>query len=114
MRHGWSAQHTSQHSTSDLRVARTRSARRPGSDARAAAALYATFASAILALCRARRGTRFVEAEALRRELHGPRAPAREAENRTGQPPLDRWTSELALRSGAQEHPLNAQLANHN
>ena len=58
MRHGWSAQHTSQHSIGDLRFARTRSARRPGSDARAAAALYATFASAILALRRARRGTR--------------------------------------------------------
>ena len=46
---------TTQQSISDLRFARTRSARRPGSAARAAAALYATFASAILALGRARR-----------------------------------------------------------
>ena len=52
MRHGWKCcphecSCTRQHSIGDLRFARTRSARRPGSDARAAA-LYATFASAIL------------------------------------------------------------------
>ena len=103
MRHGWSAQHTSQHSTSDLRVARTRSARRPGSATRAAAALYATFASAILALRRAGRGTRFVEAEALLEQSVGPRGAGADRRKSYGAAStLDRWTSDLALRSGAQ------------
>ena len=107
MRHGWSAQHTSQHSTSDLRVARTRSARRPGSDAMRAPRqrfmqpLHLRF----WALGRARRGTRPAAAEALlETSSWAAAAPARIAENRTGQPlaALDRWTSRA--RSGAQKH----------
>ena len=45
------------------------------------------FASAIPVLYKARRGTRFVEAEALLEQSVGPRGAARIAENRTGQPP---------------------------
>ena len=103
MRHGWSAQHTSQHSTSDLRVARTRSARRPGSDAMRAPRqrfmqpLHLRF----WALGRARRGTRPAAAEAIVEHSVGPRgagADRRKSYGAASSISMSRWTSQ-ALRA---------------